>query len=153
MAARQLSIKDLPSLVGEDLGAASAIEVSQERITRFAEATGDHQWIHVDVQKAKDSPFGGTIAHGYLTLSLVSVAMFELLEVPDATQIINYGLDRVRFMSPVPAGSDLEISGVVKAVEECRGGYQLTVEATMRVPGSERPACVAALLFRYYGEV
>ncbi|HHX85619.1 MAG TPA: MaoC family dehydratase [Actinomycetales bacterium] len=153
MSARQVSMKDVPSLQGESLGVSSAVEVSQERINQFAEATGDHQWIHVDVEKAKESPFGGTIAHGYLTLSLVSAAMFELIEVPDADQIINYGLDKVRFMSPVPAGSSIEASAVVRAVDECKGGYQVTVDCQLRIPGAERPACVAAILFRYLGEV
>ena len=153
MAARQVSMKDVPSLVGESLGVAPAVEVTQERINQFADATGDHQWIHVDTERAKDSPFGGTIAHGYLTLSLVSAALFELIEVTDAEQIINYRLDKVRFMSPVPAGSSIEASAVVRSVDECRGGYQVAVDCQLRVPGAERPACVAAILFRYLGEV
>lgn len=153
MAATQVSMRDVPTLQGRNLGVSSPIEVSQDRINTFADATEDHQWIHVDVEKAKDSPFGGTIAHGYLTLSLVSAAMFELIEVPDAEQIINYGLDKVRFMSPVPAGSSIEASAVVRAVDECKGGYQVTVDCQLRVPGAERPACVAAILFRYLGAV
>lgn len=153
MTARRTTLSQLPDLAGVDLGVSEPLLVDQERINRFADATEDHQWIHVDTERAEQSPFGTTIAHGYLTLSLAPVFFFQLLEVEGADQVINYGLDKLRFPAPVPAGSQVELAATVADVTEVKGGYQLAVDAEFRVRGAERPACVATFLFRYYGQV
>lgn len=153
MAARQVSMKDLPALAGTELGVSAPLPIPQARIDMFAEATEDRQWIHTDPVRAAGTPFGGTIAHGFLTLSLGSVLLWDLIDVPDAEQVINYGLDKVRFTAPVPAGSEIEMAARIESVTECRGGYQLAIECTYRVPGAERPACISTMIFRYLGEV
>ena len=153
MTARRTTLSQLPDLAGVDLGVSEPLLVDQERINRFADATEDHQWIHVDTERAEQSPFGTTIAHGYLTLSLAPVFFFQLLEVEGADQVINYGLDKLRFPAPVPAGSQVDLAATVADVTEVKGGYQLAVDAEFRVRGAERPACVATFLFRYYGQV
>ncbi len=135
--------------VGDTFGPSSWIEVPQSRIDAFAEATGDDQWIHVDPERAKEGPFGGTIAHGYLTLSLIPVASYEV--VPRTGRMgINYGLNRVRFPSPVPSGSRLRTTFVVEQVEEFEGGRQLTMTATIEREGGDKPVCVAEVVFRSY---
>src|SRR5690606_25091905 len=113
-ALNTVTVAELPSLEGKDLGTSSWLEVSQERINTFADATDDHQYIHVDPVRAKDSPFGGTIAHGFLTLSLFIPMWSEILEVTDASTLVNYGTDKVRFVSPVPAGAKIRLSAVLK---------------------------------------
>lgn len=113
--------------------------------------TEDRQWIHLDAERAAETPFGGTIAHGFLTLSLASALIFDVIDVDGAT-VINYGLDKVRFTAPVPSGSDIEMAVTVGSVSECRGGYQVSFDLQFRNPGAERPACLAALIFRYIGE-
>lgn len=153
MAATHIAYSQLPRLAGTDLGVSPTILVDQPRITGFADVTEDRQWIHIDEERAAASAFGGTIAHGYLTISLAPVLFFQLLEVDGADQVINYGLERLRFPSPVPAGSSVELAARVAEVTEVRGGYQLAVDADFRIPGAERPACVATFLFRYYGQV
>jgi len=145
-----VSYDDLPSKVGESLGTSDYIEITQQRINDFAECTGDHQWIHVDVERAKAGPFGGPIAHGFLTLSLAPTLVGGLLQVNGISMGVNYGLNKVRFVSPVPAGSKLRASGVLKEVSEVSGGYQCVLEATFEVEGASKPACVAELVFRYY---
>ncbi|GAC1589715.1 MAG: MaoC family dehydratase [Acidimicrobiales bacterium] len=145
-----VSYDDLPSKVGESLGTSEPIEISQERVNDFAECTGDHQWIHVDVERAKAGPFGGPIAHGFLTLSLAPVLVGSLLRVDGISMGVNYGLNKVRFVSPVPVGSKLSASGVLKEVTEISGGYQCVLEGTFQVEGAPKPACVADLVFRYY---
>jgi acyl dehydratase len=136
--------------VGETFGPSSWIEVGQERIDAFAEATEDRQAIHVDPQLAAAGPFGTTVAHGFLTLSLVSAAVFEL--VPnDAAQVVNYGVNRVRFPAPVPAGSRIRTSLRVDAVEQVPGGEQVTYTVTVEREGADKPVCVAELIFRYLG--
>lgn len=149
--ARNVTLQELPDLVGEDLGVSRTITMSQERINGFAEVTEDRQWIHLDAERAAETPFGGTIAHGFLTLSLASALIFDVIDVDGAT-VINYGLDKVRFTAPVPSGSDIEMAVTVGSVSECRGGYQVSFDLEFRNPGAERPACLAALIFRYIGE-
>jgi acyl dehydratase len=146
-------VTDLGSLsdhVGAQLGPTEWQVISQEQVNAFADATGDHQWIHVDVERAKSGPFGGTIAHGYLTLSLVPVVQQELLDVQGAALTVNYGLDRLRFPAPVPVGSRVRASAVVSEVTEVGGGTQLKLTMTFEVEGNEKPACVAEILLRFY---
>ena len=134
---------------GDRFGPSSCIEVTQAKIDAFAEATGDHQWIHVDPERAAAGPFGTTIAHGYLTLSLLPVASYEVL--PRAGRMgINYGLNRVRFPAPVPVGSRLRASFDVLSHEPFDGGSQTTMTATVEREGGEKPVCVAEIVFRYY---
>ncbi len=135
--------------VGDVYGPSSWIDVPQSRIDAFAEATGDHQWIHVDPERAKVGPFGTTIGHGYLTLSLLPAASSEV--VPRRGGMgINYGLNRVRFPAPVPVDSRLRATFEIKEVEEITGGGQVTMTATVEREGGEKPVCVADLVFRYY---
>jgi acyl dehydratase len=134
---------------GDHFGPSSWIEIPQETIDAFAEATGDHQWIHVDPERAAAGPFGTTIAHGYLTLSLLPVASYEVL--PRAGRMgINYGLNRVRFPAPVPVGSRVRASFDVVSHEPFDGGSQTTMTATVEREGGEKPVCVAEIVFRYY---
>lgn len=141
---------DLPTLVGKDLGYSSWIEITQDRVNTFADATDDHQWIHVDPERAKDGPFGGPIAHGFLTLSLVIPMWTELLDVDGVTTKVNYGLDRVRFVSPVPVGARVRMNAVIAEVTEVAGGYQITVDQTIEIEGGSKPAVVARGLSRFY---
>src|SRR5438093_6419127 len=127
---------------GAEFGPSSWIEIPQETIDAFAEATGDHQWIHVDPERAAAGPFGTTIAHGYLTLSLLVPSAYELLPVEDAATTINYGLNRVRFPAPVPVGSRIRASFRVEEVAEVEGGVQVTMAATVEREGSGKPVCV-----------
>lgn len=141
---------DLPSLTGTDLGWSDWIEVTQERINTFADATNDHQWIHTDPERAKDGPFGGPVAHGYLTLSLAVPMWTELLDVDGVGAKVNYGLDKVRFVAPVPAGSRVRMNAVIAEVTEVKGGYQLAVDQTIEVEGGGKPAVVARGIYRFY---
>jgi len=135
--------------VGDVYGPSSWIEIPQSKIDAFAEATDDHQWIHVDPERAKEGPFGTTIGHGYLTLSLLPVASYEV--VPrQGGMAINYGLNRVRFPAPVPVDSRVRATFEVKEVEEIAGGGQVTMTATVEREGGDKPVCVAELVFRYY---
>jgi len=144
-----VTMAELPSLSGTAIGTSDWIEVSQERIDLFARATDDHQWIHVDPERAADGPFGGTIAHGFLTLSLFIPLWSSLLEVTDATTLVNYGLDKVRFTSPVRAGSRVRLSATLTQVDEVpKGGYQLGVSGTIEIEGQERPAVVIEFISR-----
>jgi acyl dehydratase len=140
----------LSELVGQHVGYTSWREMEQERVNLFADATDDHQYIHVDVERAKESPFGGTIAHGYLTLSLLAPIIGELVEVTDATTGINYGLDRVRFPAPLPVGAQWRGGVELLEVTEIGGGVQIKVRATIEVKGSEKPSLVAEALIRLY---
>jgi acyl dehydratase len=143
---------DLLELVGTELGPTEWVEVGQDRIDLFADATGDHQWIHVDVDRATaESPFGGPIAHGYLTLSLVNMFLPELITVAEFSAGLNVGLDKVRFPSPVPAGSRIRATGEVVSAEEVKGGVQVVVRVTVEVEGQDRPACVADTVSRFLG--
>ena len=140
----------LSELVGQHVGYTSWREMEQERVNLFADATDDHQYIHVDVERAKESPFGGTIAHGYLTLSLLAPIIGELVQVTDATTGINYGLDRVRFPAPLPVGAQWRGGVELLEVGEIGGGVQIKVRATIEVKGSEKPTLVAEALIRLY---
>jgi acyl dehydratase len=135
--------------VGDVYGPSNWIDVPQARIDAFADATDDHQWIHVDPEQAKDGPFGTTIAHGYLTLSLLPVASYEV--VPrQGGMAINYGLNKVRFPAPVPVGSRVRATFEVVGVDEQEWGGQATMQATVEREGGEKPVCVAEIVFRYY---
>ena len=127
------------------------VEVAQERIDRFAEATGDRQWIHLDAERAaRESPFGGTIAHGFLTLSLIAHLASTAMTAGGMRMVVNYGLDRVRFVAPVPAGSRVRARFALAAVEEAGGGAQATWSVTVELEGAAKPCCVAVWLVRYY---
>jgi acyl dehydratase len=145
------TLAELPALQGSDLGASDWYEITQDRVNTFADATGDHQWIHVDVERAKaESPFGGPVAHGYLTLSLLIPMWAQLLSVTDAKLAVNYGLNKVRFPAPVPVGSKVRLTGTLSGVEEIKGGYQVTVAAVIEREGGDKPVCVAEPVFRFY---
>jgi acyl dehydratase len=146
------TIAELPSLKGKELGVSSWVDITQERVNQFAEATGDHQWIHVDVERAKaESPFGGPIAHGYLTLSLIIPMYSEVLTVTDAKMGVNYGLNKVRFPAPVPVGSKVRLTATLKDVEEVAGGLQVTIAGVIEAEGGSKPVCIAEPVFRIYG--
>ena len=141
----------LKEVVGEHVGYSDWVEITQEQVNQFAEATGDHQWIHVDPERAKkESPFGGPIAHGYLTLSLGPVLMPQVMHVAGFKMGVNYGCNKVRFMAPVPIGSKLHLGVKVLAVDEIPGGSQMTLEATLEVDGASKPSCVAEVIYRQY---
>jgi acyl dehydratase len=135
---------------GLELGPSEWKEIRQDRIDAFADATGDHQWIHVDPERAADGPFGTTVAHGFLTLSMLPEATFALMRVEDASAAINYGLDKVRFPAPVPVGSRIRASFRIADVSEVPGGVQVKTVATVEREGGEKPVCVAETLSRYY---
>ncbi|MEV6174518.1 MaoC family dehydratase [Streptomyces sp. NPDC051954] len=143
-------LDELKRLAGTDLGTSEWIEVTQERIDTFADATGDHQWIHVDPVKAAEGPFGAPIAHGYLTLSLFIPLFTELLDVRGVTTKVNYGLNKVRFPSPVKVGSKIRLAGKLTDVEEVPGGVQITVDGTIEIEGGAKPAAVLQSLSRFY---
>ena len=143
--------KDLRSMIGEDLGTSAWCDVSQERINLFADATGDHQWIHVDEERAKVGPFGTTIAHGYLTLSLVPFFLGQLLDVTGTSMAVNYGLEKVRFPAPVPVGSSLQASAEIVGVEPRDGSVQLTTRVSVACDGADRPVCVADVVILFVG--
>jgi acyl dehydratase len=135
---------------GDTLGPTEWLEIDQGRIDMFADATGDHQWIHVDPERAKTGPFGATIAHGYLTLSLANLFLPQLMTVENTSMGVNYGCEKVRFPAPVPVGSRLRGSGEVISAEEVKGGVQVIVRVTVEVEGSERPACVVDTISRFF---
>lgn len=142
-------IDELKSLVGEHLGTSDWMEITQERVNQFADATGDHQWIHCDPERAKDGPFGGTIAHGYLTISLAPALLPQVVTVKGFKMALNYGLNKLRFPSPVKVGSNIRVNAVLASVEDVAGGVQLAYGLTFEIEGSEKPACVAEVVFRY----
>ena len=144
------SIADLPSLVGTTLGPSSWRTITQADVQQFADLTGDHNPIHIDPAAAASSPFGTTIAHGYLTLSLVVPLMAEYFEVTDVGTAVNYGLDKLRFPAPVPVGSRIRTSSVISNVTDIKGGVQVHVQTTFEVEGGTKPAVVAQMLLRYY---
>jgi len=142
---------DLRARVGQHLGYSDWLEITQDRVNQFADSTGDHQWIHVDVERAKAGPFGGPIAHGFLTLSLAPSMLKDVWQMEGAKMGVNYGLNKVRFPSPVPVGSKVRAGASLKEVTEVGGGaMQLVLEATFEVQGSDKPACVAELVLRYF---
>ena len=144
-------IAGLKEKVGEHLGYSQYVEITQEQVNLFADATGDHQWIHVDPERAKSGPFGGAIAHGYLTLSRGPTLMPEILRVDGITMAVNYGAGKVRFPAPVPVGSNLRLGAELLEVEDVGGGgAQITMRFTFEVEGAPKPSCVAEIIFRYY---
>ena len=145
----ELTMAELEQSEERELGTSSWVAVEQRQIDLFAEATGDHQWIHVDPAAAAQGPFGRTVAHGYLTLSLLPVASYEVIP-REGRMGINYGLNRVRFPAPVPVDSRLRASFEVQSVDEFAGGAQVTMTATVEREGGEKPVCVAEVVFRYY---
>ena len=149
---RIATLADLEALAGQPLGTSSWITVDQTMINTFADATGDHQWIHTDVERAtQESPFGGPVAHGYLTLSLIIPMWSQVLTVDSVVTAINYGLNKVRFTSPVPAGARVRLSAVLKSVDQLPGnGVQVAVEGVIELENSERPAVVAEALYRFF---
>jgi acyl dehydratase len=143
-------LDDLKNKVGEVLGTSEPVTITQEQVNLFAEATGDHQWIHVDVERAKAGPFGGPIAHGYLTLSLAPMLMEQVLTLKGISMGVNYGCNKVRFPSPVPVGATLAMTARLLEVEDVAGGAQYIVELTFQVEGSPKPSCVAECIYRAY---
>jgi acyl dehydratase len=151
MPARTINgIAELKSLVGEHLGYSDYVEITQERINLFADATDDHQWIHVDVERAESGPFGGPIAHGYLTLSLGPMLGPQIFRVDGVAMGVNYGTEKVRFPSPVPVGSKLRLGATLTDVTDVAGGAQITMDYVFEVEGAAKPSCVAQVIFRYY---
>ncbi|WP_188940941.1 MaoC family dehydratase [Nakamurella endophytica] len=140
---------ELAAAAGERLGPGEGVVVSQDRIRAFADATGDHQWIHLDADRAAAGPFGGTVAHGYLTLSLLPVLVRGLYRVDGAALVINYGLDRVRFPAPVRAGSTVRATAVLGAATPVAGGWQLVATVSVTADGATKPCCVAETVSRY----
>jgi len=139
------------SLVGKELGPSEWVEITQDMVNLFADATGDHQWIHVDVERAKkESPFDGPVAHGYLTLSLWPRLAPQLMKITGFSMGVNYGTEKVRFPAPVPIGSKLRVKAVVDSVTDVAGGIQLQYTATFEVDGGTKPACVAVIVVRQY---
>ncbi|MFI8987005.1 MULTISPECIES: MaoC family dehydratase [Streptomyces] len=143
-------LDELKKLAGSDLGTSEWIEVTQDRIDTFADATGDHQWIHTDPERAAQGPFGAPIAHGYLTLSLFVPLFTQLLEVRGVTTKVNYGLNKVRFPAPVRVGSRLRLAARLSSVEDVPGGVQIAVDGTIEADGGTKPAAVVQSLSRFY---
>jgi acyl dehydratase len=143
-------IEELTALVGTHLGYSDYRTVTQEEVNLFADATGDHQWIHVDPERAAAGPFGHTIVHGYLTLSLIPSLVSGLMKVDGVTMGVNYGSNKVRFTSPVPVGSDVRAGATLASVEEVAGGVQIAMDVVVEVKDSDKPACVAQILSRLY---
>ena len=144
------SLDEIRAAVGTTLGTSDWFDVTQVQVNQFAEATGDHQWIHVDVDRAtKESPFGGPIAHGYLTLSLTNLVLPQVLEVRGVSMGVNYGTGKVRFPAPVPVGSRVRGTAELTACDEVTGGVQTTIVITMEVEGGTKPACVVESLSRW----
>jgi len=141
---------DVAGLAGTDLGYTDWLEITQDRVNLFADAVDDQQWIHVDPVRAASGPFGAPIAHGFLTLSLATKFWTDLLDVDGVTTKVNYGLDKVRFISPVKVGAKVRMTAVIAEVAEIAGGYQLTVDQTIEIEGGAKPAVVARGLYRFY---
>ncbi|MGX1674633.1 MaoC family dehydratase [Streptomyces sp. NPDC055400] len=144
------TVDELRAAVGEQLGYSDWVEIEQKRIDQFADATGDHQWIHVDPERAKDGPFGTTIAHGYLTLSLLPLFGPQLIKVDGMKMGVNYGTNKVRFPAPVPVGSRLRATAKITGVDDVSGGVQVSVAFTVERDGGDKPVCVAESVSRYY---
>lgn len=145
------SLAALKELIGQEVAVSNWVEISQERVNQFAEATGDLQWIHIDVERSrKESPFGGTVAHGFLTLSLLPMLMADAVSMPDVKMGVNYGLNKVRFPAPVPVGSRVRARMQLQSVEDIPGGAQTTWLVTIEREGSDKPVCVAESISRRY---
>ena len=150
MATTVQGIDKFHDLVGQHLGYSEWHRIDQAQINQFADATGDHQWIHVDPERAKDGPFGTAIAHGYLTLSLAPVFLGEVLVVEGASMGVNYGCNKVRFPAPVPVDSNLRLGVTVAGAEDVKGGVQVVLDVTFETEGSTKPSCVAEVVYRYF---
>ncbi|HEY3144110.1 MAG TPA: MaoC family dehydratase [Acidimicrobiales bacterium] len=151
MATIVQGIGGLRELEGTHLGYSDYLEIGQDRVNQFADATGDHQWIHVDVERAtKESPFGGPIAHGYLTLALGPLLVPQVVRVEGIRLAVNYGANKIRFPSPVPVGAKLRVGVEVAEVSDVPGGVQVMMRFTFECEGAEKPACVAENLYRYF---
>lgn len=144
------SLDELAAAEGEDLGTSEWFTVAQDRINAFADATDDHQWIHVDPERAASGPFGATVAHGFLTLSLLPALIHEVYEVQGLRMAVNYGLNKVRFPAPVRSGSDIRAQVKLLTVAAIEGGVQTTAQVTVEVKGGDKPCCVAETVSRYY---
>ena len=145
------TIEDAKALVGQEIGVSDWVLVDQQRINRFAEATDDHQWIHVDTERARTAmPGGQTIAHGYLVLSLLPALMDRLVTMPTLQRAINYGLNKVRFKNPVPAGSRVRLRSVLLQAQKRAGALQVGLESTIEIEGQAKPACVAEVIALYF---
>ena len=143
-------IDEVKAHVGKELGTSRWHEVTQEEINRFADATGDHQWIHVDLERAKQTPFGGTIAHGYYTLSLAPMFSYEMFSIEGVAFGVNYGLNKVRFPAPLPVGSKVRMRASIASVEDIPGGAQIATELIFEREGGDKPVCVAEALASVY---
>lgn len=144
-------IEGVKELVGQHLGYSDWREVTQEQVNMFADATGDHQWIHVDPERAaKESPFGTAIAHGYLTLSLIPALLSGVMRVDGIAMGVNYGVNKLRFPAPVPVGSKVRVGATLAGVEDISGGAQVAMDVTVEVDGQDKPSCVAQVVYRYY---
>jgi acyl dehydratase len=150
MAITVKGVEKFHELAGQHLGYSDWHRIDQEQINLFAEATGDHQWIHVDPERAASGPFGTAIAHGYLTLSLAPVYLGEVLVVEGASMGVNYGCNKVRFPAPVPVGSNLRLGAAVAGAENVTGGVQVVLDITLETEGSSKPSCVAQVVYRYF---
>ena len=146
------SPRDLIGAQGTLLGPTGWLLIDQDRVNGFAEVTGDHQWIHVDAERAKNGPFGGTIAHGYLTMSLVNRFLPDLIEVRGFSHAVNVGTDRLRFLAPVRVGSRIRGAGEIVSAEEIKGAVQAVVRVTVEIEGGDKPACVVDTISRYFPE-
>ena len=145
------SLEELKQLIGQEVAVSDWLTITQERVQQFADATGDHQWIHLDVERSRtESPYGGTIAHGFLTLSLLPMLMASSLRMSDVKMGVNYGLNKVRFPAPVPVGSQLRARIVLLSVEDIPGGAQLVWQVTIEREGGDKPVCVAESITRRY---
>lgn len=145
------TLAELKALVGQEVAVSDWVEITQERVNQFAEATGDHQWIHLDVERCKrESPFGGPIAHGFLTLSLLPMLMQNSVRMTDVRMGVNYGLNKVRFPAPVPVGSRVRSRTTMLSVEDIEGGAQVTWQVTIEREGGDKPVCVAESISRRY---
>jgi acyl dehydratase len=140
----------LLAAVGQHLGYSDWLEIDQQRINLFADATGDHQWIHVDSERAADGPFGKTIAHGYLTLSLANLFLPQIMQVDNVSMGVNYGCEKVRFPAAVPVDSLVRGGGEIVSAQEVKGGVQVVVRMTIEIQGSDRPACVIDTISRFF---
>ena len=150
MATHVKNIEELAGLVGTHLGYSNYLLITQENVNLFAEATGDHQWIHTDPERAKAGPFGQTIAHGYMTLSLIPVLLGSVMKVDGVAMGVNYGTNRVRFTSPVPVGSEIRAGATLASIEAIAGGVQVALDVVVEVRDAPKPSCVAQVVFRYY---
>lgn len=145
------SVEELKNLLGQEVAVTDWVAITQERVNMFADATGDHQWIHIDVERSrKESPYGGTIAHGFLTLSLLPMLMERAVSFPTIKMGVNYGLNKVRFPAPVPVGSRLRARMALQEVEDIEGGAQITWKVTIEREGGDKPVCVAESIARLY---